>query len=345
MGDGKMDKFPVWLTINHTCNLRCGWCYQREVAKGTKMMDYQLTEKLIDLCSGLPVKKVTLIGGEPTLHPRFLDIARYVENKGLVTSVISNSVRFADVGFLEESREAGVKAITTSVKGSSGEEYLTTAGCDVFDLVRRAIFNIERSGIAHHVSVTISNSVISNWNRMVGFIKDCGAKNFYFSFEKPAVLSSGVTFDDRVMPRNIAGFVQDVMYPSLIETGVSFKMELMLPQCVFRDGFVEKNEDECHAFGTCLLINCDGVVFDPEGAVLPCNHLIAYALGKYGNDFVTPADFLRWKQSGEASRFYRTARLAPGERCAKCVKWSKCGAGCRLYWLYRGPNELLNVSP
>jgi len=121
-----------------------------------------------------------------------------------------------------------------------------------------------------------------------------------------------------MMPQNIAGFIQDVMYPSLLEVGINFKMELMFPQCVLRDGFIGRLEDECHALGSCLLINCDGVVFDLDGNVLPCNHFIAYAMGKYGKDFTTPEEFLSWRQSGEVAKFYQMAKLAPGERCAKC---------------------------
>lgn len=336
--------FPVWLTTNSTCNLHCGWCYHREMAKSNKVMDFQLAQRLVDLCTGLSATRVTLIGGEPTLYPQYFDIAKYIKGKGLVTTVISNSVRFADNGFVEDSQDAGVMAVTTSVKGSSGEEYLKSTGLDVFDSVRTAIINLEKSGIAHHVSVTISASIIDNWSRMVGFIRECGAKNFYFSFEKPTIMSDGVIFDERMMPLNIAGFIQDVMYPSLVEAGINFKMELMFPQCILRDGFVEKLEKECHALGSCMLTNCDGVVFDLDGSVKPCNHFIGYFLGKYGEDFKTPEEFLNWRQSPEVSKFYRTTKLAPGERCAECDKWSKCGAGCRLYWLYRGPNELLPNS-
>jgi len=339
-----MVKFPVWLTTNSTCNLHCKWCYHQEVAKSAKVMDYQLAKKLVDLCAGLSARRITLIGGEPTLYPHFLDITRHNKDRGLVTTVISNSIRFADNEFVEESQVAGVAAVTTSVKGSSGEEYLQSTGFDAFDLVKRAILNLEKSRIVQHVSVTISSPVIANWDRMIGFIRECGAKKFYFSFEKPTILSGGVTFDDRMMPQNIAGFIQDTMYPSLMETGINFKMELMFPHCILRDGFVERLENDCHALGSCLLTNCDGVIFDLDGSVLPCNHFIAYALGKFGKDFKTPEEFLRWRQSGEVSRFYQTVKLAPGEKCAKCGKWSKCGAGCRLYWLYRGPNELLPIS-
>lgn len=340
-----MAEMPVWLTSNYNCNLQCKWCFQREMARSGKVMDCRLAKKLIDLCAELPVKHVILIGGEPTLYPNFFDVVRHVKSRGLSANVISNSVRFADSGFLAESQESGVKAVTTSVKGSSSEEYLVATGCDAFDLVCRAILNLENSGIAHHVSVTISSSIIDNWSHMIGFIKTCGAKNFHFSFEKPTILPNNtVTLDDRMAPRNIAGFIQNVMYPSLLESGINFKIKFMFPHCFLHDGFVEKLEAENHAFSCCILMNRDGIVFDPDGIVLPCNHLVTYPLGKYGEDFTTSEEFLRWKCLEKTSNFYRSVKLAPSRKCAECDRWPRCGGGCRIFWLCQGQGELSQIS-
>lgn len=336
----------AWLTVNHNCNLHCKWCYQREMSGSGKIMDFQLAKRLVDFLSGLPIKDIILIGGEPTLYPHLFDVATYIKSKGIVTNVVSNSIRFSDITFVEQAVRAGVEAVTTSLKGSSSEEYILATGgnAHTLSMVKRAITILEASKIAQQVSVTVNNSTIEHWDQMVGFVGECGAKNFNFSFEKPTILSDGVVFDDRMSPRNITGFIQDVMYPSLVEAGVRFKIEMMFPQCVLRDGFVEKLEGECHAFGGCLLVNREGVVFDPEGFVLPCNHFVGYPLGQFGKDFTTPEDYIAWKQAGEIGEFYQMAKMAPGKRCAECSKWKKCGAGCRLYWLYRGPDELLPVS-
>ena len=179
---------------------------------------------------------------------------------------------------------------------------------------------------------------------MVEFIKECGAKNFHFSFEKPTILlDNTVTLDDRMTPRNIAGFIQDIMYPSLLESGISFKIKLMFPHCFLRDGFVEKLEAEGHAFGCCILMNRDGIVFDPDGIVLPCNHFVAYPLGRYGKDFITPKEFLAWRQLEATKRFYQVSMLAPNQECAKCDRWSRCGGGCRIFWLCRKQGQLLQI--
>ncbi len=336
----------AWLTVNHNCNLHCNWCYQREVANSRKNMSLSLAKRLVDfLCELGTVNNIILIGGEPTMYSHFLKLASYIRSKGKVTNVVSNSIRFASRAFVEQAEEAGVEAVTTSVKGSSSEEYLTATGRDAFELTKKAIRNLEESKIFQQISVTMSISTIRNWQQMVKFVKTCGSKKFNFSFEKPTILSNGIVFDDLMSPRNIAEFIQDVMYPSLLETGVKFKIEVMFPQCVLRDGFVEKLENENRAFGGCLLADREGIVFDPDGFLLPCNHFGGYPLGQFGKEFETPKEFGEWKQVGDAGNFYRKIKAAPCERCVDCDKWSKCGAGCRLYWLYRGPDELLPLIP
>jgi len=335
-----MKEFVAWLTINRNCNLHCMWCYQRKLANSTQKMDKQLAFQLIDLLAGLPVKFVVIMGGEPTLHPDFFDIVEYIKEKGLVANVVSNSIRFADDTFVSIAETAGLHGVTTSLKGSSEEEYLMSAGLCAFYSTRKAIENLEASRLKHRISVTVSGPIIANWQRMIGFVRSCKAKDFIFSFEKPTILGDDITFDDQMMPRRVADFIERVMYPSLSGSEFKFKIEFVYPHCVFSDGFVERLETEGCAFGGCVLLKQNGIVFDTEGQVLPCNHFVTQPLGKFGMDFNTPNEFLKWRKNG-MRQLFQIAGCAPDERCVTCDKWSRCGAGCRIFWLYRGANELL----
>ncbi len=337
-----MKEFVAWLTINRNCNLHCQWCYQRKLANSTQKMGKQLAFQLIDLLACLPVKFVVLMGGEPTLHPDFFEIVEYIKGKGLVANVVSNSILFADGTFVSYAETAGLHSVTTSLKGSSDEEYFKSAGLGAFSSVRKAIENLEASKLRHRVSVTISSSIIVNWQRMIGFIRNCGAKDFIFSFEKPTILGNDITFDDKMMPCKVADFIEKVLYPSLLDSGIKFKIEFVYPHCVFFDGFIEKLETEGCAFGGCVLLKQNGIVFDTEGQVLPCNHFVSQPLGKFGTDFNTPDEFLKWREVG-MKQLFQIADCAPDERCIVCDKWSRCGAGCRIFWLYRGSDELLPI--
>lgn len=334
----------VWITLNHICNLSCKWCYQREVARSGKKMSIQLAKDLVDLCRNLSVGIVVLIGGEPTLHEGFCDIIKYIKEKGMTASVVTNGIRFSSERFLADAETSGLDEIVFSVKGSSKEEYIESAGADSFDLARKAIKNIAASKMRHRISVTVSSPVIENWASWVSFVKDCEIKEINFSFEKPVILSDKIAYDERMMTGNVARFIEDTMYPSLLTTDVDFKLEFMYPQCGLSRDFIAKLEEEGHAFGGCTVMRESGIAFDPEGRVLPCNHFVDYYLAQFGKDFNTAEEFDRLFTVEETQQFYQMIKQAPCQKCAECDRWSKCGGGCRIFWLYQGAEKLIPNS-
>jgi len=338
-----------WLTVTHLCNLRCKWCYQREQNAHGLMMNKDLSKRLVNLLSDLGVKVIVLIGGEPTLYHHYFTLIKYIKVKKMRTTVVTNALRFANPKFLEKTIRAGVHSITTSVKGFSREDYQRSTGnAGGYDAACQAIKRIEKSPIKQVVSITITRSVIENSDEMIRFMQDCGNNCFSLSFEKPCILADGkMVFDDAMMTDRIADKVQNKLYPKLIKTGLDFKMEFVCPHCQFPEEFIAQVEKDDHIFGGCLLLRSTGIVFDPQGSVLPCNHFVGFSLGKYGVDFSTSEEYYKWKESKTVEDFYHKTRQAPCEDCAICDRWDKCGAGCRLWWLYRGSSELIkkNVSP
>ncbi|MFO0760287.1 MAG: radical SAM protein [Byssovorax sp.] len=94
---------------NTTCNIRCARCYCIEqpvvkpFAEVKAEIDLALARRRLDALS--------LLGGEPTLHPDLPAIVRYVKQKGLVCMVLTNGVRFLDDPrdpLLDELLRAGV---------------------------------------------------------------------------------------------------------------------------------------------------------------------------------------------------------------------------------------------
>jgi hypothetical protein len=82
------------LTIetNMTCNFRCLNCYNYN-RNYIKTLDQ--IKKEVDL--GLKLRKadtITLIGGEPTLHPDLQEIISYISRKGIIAQMLTNGFRF-----------------------------------------------------------------------------------------------------------------------------------------------------------------------------------------------------------------------------------------------------------
>ena len=337
----KAQQLTSWLTINHVCNLKCAWCYQRQFSKNGKSMPEKLITELIALLSNLPVKNVVLIGGEPTIHPLFLKIVKMVKDKGLAPKVVSNSICFSDVNFVKKAENAGLNMVVSSVKGFSEDEYEEGTGVRAFERVKRAIKNIENSGINHRISITITPTTILSWEKVIAFVKSCKTKDFCFSFEKPCLIENEVVFKNGILPYKIAEHIETLIYPTLVETGVSFKIDLMFPQCQLSEDFVNKLESEERVFSGCHLLTGRSIIFDPEGQVLPCNHFITHPIGKYKVDFTTVEEYFTWYKNYTSSEGFTISNSAPCKKCVNCERWIKCGAGCRLFWLFQGEKVLL----
>ncbi|MDD2732091.1 MAG: radical SAM protein [Candidatus Pacebacteria bacterium] len=338
--DGFLPKL-AWLTTNHTCNLHCHWCYQREISGGEKVMPKKLVSDLICLLADLGLREVILIGGEPTIHPLFLTINEMLRGRGVLPRIITNSLRFSDRDFVRRAESAGVDTVITSVKGFSEEEYVKGTGIRGFAKVEQAIENLDNSGIKHRISITITSDTIASWQKIIAFMGRHQTKDYGFSFEKPCIIGDDVVFDNGLLPMSIAALIEFIIYPTLSSTGIPFKIDAMFPQCQLPNEFWEKLEREGKVFSGCHLMGHNSVIFDPDGQVLPCNHLITQPLAKFGIDFSTAEQYLAWRKNYAVSHSYALASSPPCERCAKCERWSKCGAGCRLFWLFKGPDVLL----
>lgn len=94
---------------NTSCNIHCPRCYCIDEAV-TKPLSQVRGE--IDLAiSKRNLDALSLLGGEPTLHPDIVEIVRYVKQKGLICELFTNGVRFladGDTALLDALVAAGV---------------------------------------------------------------------------------------------------------------------------------------------------------------------------------------------------------------------------------------------
>ncbi|WP_043848167.1 radical SAM protein [Amycolatopsis keratiniphila] len=77
--------------INEDCNLRCAHCFVSATRVGTQMPLGEVIEKVIPRLAEARVKRVTLTGGEPTIHPDFLAIVRAFRTAGMDVGICTNA--------------------------------------------------------------------------------------------------------------------------------------------------------------------------------------------------------------------------------------------------------------
>ena len=152
-------KFPLrdaphaTIETNRTCDIRCAACYN---LNRTHVKSVAEIRAEIDLALGLRnLSMITLLGGEPTLHPGLADVVAYVKGKGLTCQILTNGLTLLkdESGrFLAGLAAGGVDRIVLHV--DSGQSHVHA---DI-EAVRRALFaKLEAAKIRFSLSLTIYN--------------------------------------------------------------------------------------------------------------------------------------------------------------------------------------------
>jgi organic radical activating enzyme len=83
----------VDLKITNYCNKNCEYCYQNSNTSG-QHADFEDIKKIIDILADHEVFEIAIGGGEPTLHPNFIDIIEYCYYSGITPNFTTNNYEF-----------------------------------------------------------------------------------------------------------------------------------------------------------------------------------------------------------------------------------------------------------
>ncbi len=97
--------------LTEICNRRCPYCFaQHAMARGdARTMSLAEVVRVADLLVASRAARVGILGGEPTLHPDFVDILPYLLSRGLRATVFTN-------GLASEETVAALSAIAPGAK-------------------------------------------------------------------------------------------------------------------------------------------------------------------------------------------------------------------------------------
>lgn len=96
------------LEVNQVCNIRCKTCYKRFTGE-TKSLA-QIEDELDLIASRRRIQTVSIMGGEPTLHPELPAVVRAVCARNLKATLVTNGL-VVDLPMLEALKAAGLDMV------------------------------------------------------------------------------------------------------------------------------------------------------------------------------------------------------------------------------------------
>ena len=122
-------RYPYTCTFEVTpyCNLRCVHCYISNCHWEDDLLSYQELCRIMDEVAAEGCLWVLFTGGEPLLHPDFLDIYTYAKRKGLLITLFTNGTLITPeiADYLKEWKP---KLVEITLYGATKETYERVTG-------------------------------------------------------------------------------------------------------------------------------------------------------------------------------------------------------------------------
>jgi uncharacterized radical SAM superfamily Fe-S cluster-containing enzyme len=193
--------------ITSACNLECPMCYAASGPGGTHL-SYDHCCRAIDalvLAEGRP-EVLQLSGGEPTIHPQFLDIFRYACNQPIdIVMINTNGIRLArDAAFLDAVAEWKHRSeIYLQFDSFNDAAYRDLRGESLVETKLRAIEALGKAGVRTILVCTVQAGV--NDHELGDIVR--------FAQERPWI--TGVSFQP-------ASYVGRTVLPDELERRITF---------------------------------------------------------------------------------------------------------------------------
>jgi radical SAM protein with 4Fe4S-binding SPASM domain len=152
----------VWIELTRRCNLTCPHCYIEGGAPRQNEMSTAELYSLIDELAEMGVWAVAFTGGEPALHPAFVELVNYAREKNLLVGIATNGM-FLNDRVLDSLRKDGV---IISVSLDDLHIMGSNPGSD-FNVATRAILKSQERGFLTNIMTNTHRNNISHLKELM----------------------------------------------------------------------------------------------------------------------------------------------------------------------------------
>ncbi len=138
------------IDLTSRCNLACDVCFADANRQSYDLTFEQAAATLRKLREQKPAPAfaVQFSGGEPTIHPQFLEIVAEAARQGFShIQAATNGLMLADPDFAVRAREAGLQYLYLQMDGVTDAVFRTLRGRDLFETKMSTIESARRAGL------------------------------------------------------------------------------------------------------------------------------------------------------------------------------------------------------
>ncbi|BAK43979.1 molybdenum cofactor biosynthesis enzyme [Eggerthella sp. YY7918] len=297
-------------------------------------MSLDVAKQCIEFAQRCGVSRVVLIGGEPTLHSEILSVIDLIHSYGMKIALVTNGVCFGveKHGSKILERLDYDDSINVSIKGVSRNEY--GALCSDLGAFDRVVKGLSILGAITaprtSISYVVSENNIEVLEETLLSIREMTDLPLGLSFCGPCFDKDG--FEGKMSIQDRSELV-NMCLNVLGNTSVKdISLHLNLSMCKVNAFELGKALERCNIHTGCHVLNNSGIVFDTNGDLLLCNHLVGMPIGRFGEDYRTADSFQNYLDSQAYSDAWSAFTRLPFNDCEGCDSLLICGGGCPLHF-------------
>ncbi len=304
------------------CNASCSYCFLNKDSRASKEMSLDDAEKLFKWLSERDVENMSLIGGEPTIHPEFNKITEIIGKNGIKASIPTNGL------FGEDKREAFLQGVYTRVGLHINDVYFYEE--DRFKLLRKNFEFLAETGIEIELRYVVHSAKIDT-EFLIHAAEIAKAKIVNFSIARPDVYGRTAYLPFKSV-RLAIPFISKAI-DELREAGKTSYIVALYPKCVtleYGDLFAGYDGEFCcrneeGGFDTSFVIN-------PDLTSSACMALSQIRTEKK----VTEFNDLEEVKETFRERFEELRVIPLHEECLTCPYYNvSCQGGCLAYKIFK----------
>jgi MoaA/NifB/PqqE/SkfB family radical SAM enzyme len=220
------------LYLTDRCQLDCDHCL-RDPGDGALDLEFEVVQRVLPEARTLyGLRHVSLTGGEPTLHPRFLDVIDTIADHGFVWDMVTNGRRFAVLlGQLQQrpARRAALRSVSFSLDGASAQTHDSIRGQGSYQEVLSAISVAVAASVPFGVQMAVHARNEAEIEQLGLFAAELGAKHVSFCWTQP----TGTAVDATL---RLSGATWVEVRERIERLGAALKVQVVMPEGFPREG-------------------------------------------------------------------------------------------------------------
>lgn len=175
--------YAVW-EITLKCNLACSHCGSRAGNARTKELSTEEALDLVKQMAEIGIKEVTLIGGEAFLRPDWLEIAKAINDAGMLCGMTTGGYGIS----LETARKmkrAGIRTVSVSIDGLESTHDRLRGRKGSWTYAFKTMSHLREAGITFGCNTQINRLSAPEFPRIYECIRDAGARAWQIQLTVP----------------------------------------------------------------------------------------------------------------------------------------------------------------